>query len=427
MIRPDNPLRLTRGSTARATLIGVVLGLIALVALLGTYALLSRHAPQPQPTSDRNGITSNPRANNPSPTPPSTNPIIQQPKADVAAQQPVTNLSASQLVTNLAAIDLAHGPLYPEQAAAWKQTLKLLVAKGQTAIPAIRDFLGRNQDVYFDAPGAAELMGVPSLRLALLGALEEIGGPEAIASAQLTLQATADPAELVVLAKFLDRAEPGKHRAEFARAAKESLALAAAGSLDGRDVAPLYEMLRTFGGAAEPAELERYANTWFDYTPITLAQWPDGAGLPVLIKLAQNAGGSISLGVDVYQRMVAELAVNSPAAAEALVELARENKIEMAAWPAISRALGGQTLHCAKSYLTPPSPLVSRPDTRLYHVAYGNQNFVEAMPPEETSAQALGDRIRLIDRVLAATTHPPAMEALISARAALSAQMAKAK
>ena len=336
-------------------------------------------------------------------------------------------VSPQQLITNLAAIDLPHGTLTTEQAATGKQTLKLLVAKGPAAIPAIRDFLGRNQDVVFDAPGSAELAGAPSLRLALLSALQEIGGAEAIATARTTFQATADPAELATLAKFLERAEPGKHRAEFVSAAKETLALAASGKWDGRDVAPLFEMLRTFGGPAELAELERYANTWFDYTPITLAQWPDGAGVPLLITLAQNADGSITLGREMYQRMLAEVAVGFPAAADELVAQVRGNKIDVAVWPAVGQALAGHTLHFAKSYFSPPSPLLAQSGTRSYHVAVGNQSYLEAAPAEDASAKALGDRIRLIDRLLKATSSPAALDALEGARISLSARLARAK
>jgi hypothetical protein len=335
--------------------------------------------------------------------------------------------SPQQLITKLAAIDLTHGALTTGQAAAGKQTLKLLVAHGQAAIPAIREFIGRNQDVVFDAPGSAELADAPSLRLALLGALEEIGGSQAVVVAQQSFQAAADPAELATLAKFLEHAEPGKHRGEFVSAAKETLAQAASGNWDGRDVAPLFEMLRAFGGPAELAELERYANTWFDYTPITLAQWPDGAGVPLLIKLAQNANGSITLGREMYQRMLAEVAAGFPAAADELVAQVRGNKIDMAAWPAMGQALAGHTLHFVKSYFSPPSPLLGRPGTRSYHVAVGNQSYLEAAPADDASAKSVGDRIRLIDRLFEATPGPAALDALEGARISLSARLPRAK
>ena len=341
------------------------------------------------------------------------------------ADSPTTNLPPTQLVTNLLTLGVSRGALSPEKADLWKQTLKVLVAKGPAAIPAIQDFLFRKQDVVFDAPGARELVGTPSLRFALLGALDEIGGPEAIAAAQKTLQTTADPAELVVLAKFLERAEPGKHRAEFARAAKETLALAASGNWDGRDVASLFEMMRTFGGSAELAELERYANVWFNYAAITIAHWPDGAGVPLLIKLAQNTNGALTIGQGACQRMLAEVALNSAAAADVLVELTRTEKIEIISWPSIGRGLEGQTMHLAAFNFNPPPVAVSQPDTRSYHLAYGNQNLMEASLPAAAPVKVVGDRVRLVDRLLNATTNPPAIDALQAAHIALAARLPK--
>ncbi len=409
MSRPENLFYssgLTHIRAHRSLRVEVVFGTLALVAGLGMQDLLSQPAPLPIKLL--------------------TQPSLTLPVAAALPNSPATNLPPAQLVTNLVTMGVARGPLTPEQATVWKQTVKILVAKGPAAVPAISEFLGRKQDICYDAPGAEGLLGVTSLRQALFGALEEIGGGEAIATAQKTLQATADPAELVALIKFLNRAEPGKHRAEFARAAKETLALAAAGNWDGRDVAPLFEMMQTFGGPAELADLEPYANVWFNYTPITLAHWPDGAGVPLLIKLAQNANGALTIGQESCQRMLAETAVNYPAAATALEELTRGDKIATLTWPAIGRALGGQTLHLAKSYFSPPPPVVSQPDTRSYHLAYGNQNFLEATLPAAAPAKAVGDRVRLVDRLLNATTNPPAIDALQVARVGLSARLPKA-
>ncbi len=93
----------------------------------------------------------------------------------------------------------------------------------------------------------------------------------------------------------------------------------------------------------------------------------------------------------------------------------------------VGQALAGHTLHCAKSYFGPPSPLLARSDTRSYHVAVGNQRYLEAAPADDASAKALGDRIRLVDRLLDATPSPAALDALEGARISLSARLAKAK
>lgn len=423
-----------RGGTSRATLIAIALGGVALLSV-GLNVYLLSHRASPPVTAPASGdaspikllTTASLPITNPPPASVAASPTIKPPAANPPTTAASANLSASELVTNLATIDLAHGPLSSEKAAAWKQSLRLLAAKGQEAIPAIRDFLAGKQDVTFDVSGAAELLGVPSLRLALLAALEEIGGMEAVGVAKSTLQAATDPVELAVLARFLDHAEPRTHRAEIIRAAQSTLARAASGNWDGRDVAPLFEIMRTFGSPADVAALEPYANQWFNYTPITLAHWPDGAGVPLLIKLAQNSSGAVTIGQEVYERMLVELALDWPAAADAFVELVRADKIEVTAWPALSRALAGNTLHIAKPLLSPPSPLVSRPGTRSYHLAFGNQNFLEASLPDDASAKMLNDRLQFLNRVLEVAASAPAKEALVDAHTALSARLSKAR
>lgn len=349
------------------------------------------------------------------------------PAASARGNPPTATSTAAQLIAKLAAVDLSQGLITAEQAGAWKGTLAQLKTQGAGALPAIRDFLGKHQDVVFDLPGSVELTGVASLRLALIEVLCETGGAEAVALALQNFQATADPAELATLARFLERVEPGKHRAKFLSAAQDTLALAATPNWDGRDVSPLFEIVQTFGGTPELAVIERYANTWFDYVAITLAHWPEQAGVPTLIRLAQNPDGRITLGRDIYQRMLAEVAVNSPAAADELLAQVRGHKIAEGAWSNVGLALAGHTLHLAKSYLKPTSPLLARPETRFFHVALGNQNYLEATPAESESVKELGARINLVDRLLEATTNPVAIDALEAARISLSTRLAKAR
>ncbi|MSU59675.1 MAG: hypothetical protein EXS35_16170 [Pedosphaera sp.] len=336
-------------------------------------------------------------------------------------------VASALVVSRLAAINVTNGPVTAAQAAEWRQRLKRLTEKGAAAVPAIRDFLAKNVDLNFEPAGNEALLGAASLRLALLGVVEKIGGPEAVALSAQTLQTTADPAELATLIRFLDRVETGKHRVGALVAARETLALAASGRWDGREVAPLFEILKKYGGAWAAGELEKYANTWFDYTPIALAQLPDAAGVPTLIRLAKNADGRLTLGHDVYQRVLAQVAVANTNAAEALVEQTRQNRIEVNAWPAVGAVLAGNSLHLAKPLLDPPSPLAAQPDTRRYHVAVGHQNFIETTPHDSLAPADIGVRIRLVDRLLEATTNPAAIDALEGARISLAARLPAVK
>ena len=333
--------------------------------------------------------------------------------------------SKADLITRIASVNVTSGPVAAERAGEWKQAVAQLAGQGAAALPAISEFLAKNVDVNFQVHGNDAVLGAPTLRVALLQVVEKIGGGNAVALAAQLLQATADPVELAVLTRYLERAEPGKHRATAVSAARDTLALAVTPDWDGRDVGPLFEILKKFGDAEAAGELEKYGNTWFDYTPITLAGMPGDAGVPSLIRLVKNADGRLTLGRDVYQRVLAQAAVSNTNAAAALVE--EVGKIDVGAWPAVGATLAGNQLHLGKPLLDEASPLVARPDTRKYHVAVGNQDFCETTPPEKMDADDVGRRIRLIDQLLEATTNPAAIDALEHARVALAARVTEAK
>ena len=68
----------------------------------------------------------------------------------------------------------------PEQATAWRGELEKLVANGADGAYAIRNFLEQNTDIRFDGVDGAEQLGYSSVRLALIDALQAIGGSEAM-------------------------------------------------------------------------------------------------------------------------------------------------------------------------------------------------------------------------------------------------------
>lgn len=346
--------------------------------------------------------------------------------AAASSAHPATPDAARRIVADLAALDLTNAPLNAEQAAWFKKQRAELSALGTNALPAIADFLGRNEDLYFDTANSAELTGAPSLRVALFETVGNLREPDAVALLKTTSQATADPVELATLARLLERAEPGMHHAAFLTAARETLALATTPAWDGRDVAPLFEMLKEFGGAAVAADLERYANLWFQYAAMTLVELPDAAGVPVLLKLT-NDKSRPSPGRAAFLRALAEIAIRRTDAADELLAQTRANRIGEAAWPGIGAALAGHTLHFARPVITAPSPLLNQASTRTIRIALGNQRLQDAAPPEDLPAKEVGDRIRLIDRLLEATTNPSALDALEGARIQLSARLNRAK
>lgn len=353
--------------------------------------------------------------------------VTRNESAAASAANTAAGDAALLIVAGLSSLNLSNAPLTAEQAVWFKEKLAGLSALGTNALPAIADFLRRNEDLYFDTADSLELAGVPSLRVALFETVGKLRGPDAVALMKTSFQATADPFELATLARLLDRAEPGKHRAAFLTAARETLALAASASWDGRDVAPLFEMLKEFGGVAVAADLERYAKPWFHYAAMTLAELPEAAGVPVLLKLAQNADGRSALGREAFLRALTQTAVRQATAAEELLVQTRANQIGAAVWPGIGTALAGHTLHFVSPVLSAPSPLAARASTLTIRIALGNQRFLEIAPPDDFPQKDIGDRIRLIDRLLEATTNPAALDALEGARIQLSARLTRTK
>jgi hypothetical protein len=184
-------------------------------------------------------------------------------------------------------------------------------------------------------------------------------------------------------------------------------------------------MLKAFGGATVAEDLDRYANPWFHYTAVTLVALPENAGMPVLLKLARNADGRFALGRAAFLRALAEIAVQQTSGADELLAQTRANNISDSAWPGIGAALSGHTLHFARPVLTARTPNTAQAGVRAIHIALGNQRFLDAAPPNDLPQNEIGDRIRLIDRLLEATTNPSALDALEGVRIQLSARLSR--
>src|SRR5207245_1821343 len=119
-----------------------------------------------------------------------------------------------------------------EQVAQWKENLQQLVAQGTGGLAAIGEFLQKNVDRTF---GPGNGLGYASARAAMFDALVQIGGAEGIAVTLQTLQNTADPREIALLAQNLEKLAPGEHRQDALEAARDALAMAASGKLEGLD------------------------------------------------------------------------------------------------------------------------------------------------------------------------------------------------
>jgi hypothetical protein len=352
---------------------------------------------------------------------PTTGQPAPRPKAPVAPSTPAAPRLAPSpetrgLVSALASLDLK-APLTAEAAAAWRENLARLVQNGAAALPAIQEFLALNKDVNFESvPGGAGLLGSTSLRMSLLEALGNISGPEALAASALALQSTTDPREIALLAKNLERQAPEQYRDAALAAARAAMAEATAGRLEGKDIGPLFDVLRTYGGPNAVQDFQQAASgQWKYYATIALAELPDGAGVPALVQLIADPASNTRGGRVPAIQALAQLVPDYPEARDALLEQAKQSAIPNATWINIAAALIGDRFQIGSASAENNSNL------RTWHLAYGNQNYYAT--PTPLSAEQVQQRLGLIDQFLAVNMNNSfASAALLEAKSKLLAR-----
>lgn len=329
---------------------------------------------------------------------------------------PVESAPAQSLIAGLAQLQLSDTGLTPQQARFVNESLQQLVQQGAMAVAAIQAFLQRNEDLAFVPPGARQWSGPGSLRLGLIDALAQIGGEEALAVSRQVLQTTADPLEIARLTSHLEAQAPGQHREEILAAAREALALAAQGQLGGRDVAPLFQVLQTYGDARVAGDLSASAARWNYYAVVALASLPDGQGIPSLVQMAQNPRTSGAGSANFPLQMLAQVASQHPEAREALLAQARANTIPDTAWAGIAIALSGDQIQLGTHFLDPTIGQPRGPGLKTYHIVAGNQNYFSTAGPLLWNEAEMAARRALVDELLAANSNAAAVQALERAR-----------
>jgi hypothetical protein len=308
---------------------------------------------------------------------------------------------AQGLLDRLSHLNFSGGKISADQANEVNQLLQQLREQGAAAIPAIREYLQQNQDFSFDDFAGGNLVDYGTLRLGLIDALQQIGGDGAIQLTVATLQQTADPLEIALLSSYLESQQPGQYRQFELTAAQEALIQAANGQVPGRDMSPLFELLQAYGDASIVPDLEKAVSRWNYYATLALAGLPDGAGIPTLIKLAEDPAISSLGNGDFALRPLAQAALQYPAAAAALVDDARQNRVPDTAWPTIAAALSGS------------------------YIQYGNQIFGSTSLPQNWSSEQISQRIALINQMLTVTTSPTGQQALQNALTSVTAKLPK--
>jgi len=353
-------------------------------------------------------------------------PVIQpisRPAAAAVAQAPAVagpepSAYTRQLVAGLTNLDFTRGPVTKEQAEQWKQSLQTLTAQGAAGVPAIREFLEKNQEMNFGALVGGEQLGQSSLRSAMINALGQIGGPEATAAMLNTLQSTTLPSEIAQLAQALEQQAPGQYRQETMNAIQEILGMAGKGQLPGYDVGALFKVLQNYGDSAAASVLDQLQPEYKYYATMALAELQGGSGIPSLIhEAADPAGGGKR---DFAFQMLAQSASQNSDASAALLEQARLNQIPDSAWRKIATGLAGDQYQIG----APPADATlnpgSLPGLKTYHIQSGNQNFYSL--PVGADGQ-ISQRLDLITQLLSATSNPQAVAALQSARDTLTGKL----
>src|SRR5262249_4937237 len=146
------------------------------------------------------------------------------------------------------------------------------------------------------------------------------------------------------------------------------------GKLEGQDAGPLFGVLRQWGGTNVVSDLTNAVSQWKYYAAITLANLPEGGGVPALVQMA--SGPEVPKATQaVALQMLAQIALQYPAARTALVERARANQIPEPTWAEIASLLGGHSYEIGSpaADAIPSSPTGG--NIKRYHLAFGNQNF----------------------------------------------------
>jgi hypothetical protein len=433
-------------SPSRSIRIGV--GLVAVVAAGALLVVLISHqnpkkaaeaGPSSQPTAQQESApvqASAPHVEASAPPPAET--IQPPPRVPAASRAPSVSLSppaapvppvarpepspeTRQLVNNLVKLQPQNGVLTEDFAKGWKQNLQALVQQGPAGIPAIQEFLANNLDYNFGDPGR-QMLGYSSARGAMIDALAQVGGPQGVSALSGVLQNTADPREIALLAQNLDKLDPGQHQQELVSAAEQALAAASAQKQGSADVAPLFEVLQKYGGAAVVGELANASQQWGYYAPISLAQLPDGAGIPTLVQMANDPKASV-MTRDAAYLSLAQVFDQSPEARSALVNQARANGYSEFAWRIMAPVLAGDQVEFLDSGFDNRQGAPQVAGVRSTSTS-DNQRFFSM--PTDLSPTQINQRLSLIDDMLAATTDPVGREVLQQSRSTLASRLVPA-
>ena len=301
-----------------------------------------------------------------------------------------------------------------------RRALDDLARRGASAIPQIEAFLRSGLDADLTQGGASGSYGARTFRQAVIATLFAIGGSTAVDVALGEVRRTHDPVETAMLARGLEAEEPGVHTDVVLDAVDDALHWAEdAGTAP--DLGPLFEILGGQRGERAVAILERVLPEWEEYAVIALVGLPEGAGIPTLTSLVASSDAPVENRVLPLQAL-AQATADTPAAAETLLELARDGRIPDAAWSAVGDVLAGRHLRFSSRMFdrTPLAAAETQPAAwRSYFIEWLNVRYEQDVVSTGWSAARVQQQLELIDALLNAAPSAVAARALEQARAAL--------
>ena len=362
----------------------------------------------PDPVADPFLATNKPLASITSPPAPTRLPSVIDP-------------AMTALALGLMASAGTNGSMTSEAVQAWRMNLQRLVQSGNAAVPALESFLAQTQDLVFDLD-TARALGYRSARLAAFDALRRIGSPEAALLLDQTLGTTGSPREVAALAYELDQLAQGQYRDKALARTRELLAASAGGGDPAMDVAPLFEVFQHYGDASVVNDLVSASSQWKYYAVSALANLPEGAGLPALVRMADpDAGTGDRL---IALTLLAQLASGNQTAREAFLRQVTNRRIPASYWPYLNSPLAGDQYYPADGVILAYPTIRSWSDIKSTHINFGNQNFYQLPSDASLTLEGIQRRIAFLDELQAAgvASDPAAAQALRIARETLTSR-----
>ncbi len=299
---------------------------------------------------------------------------------NVASELPESARRTKEILNGLMRSNPGQAQLTAEQAEAVNANVREMIAQGSAAVPAIREFLDLNTDLTFAEEKGSWSLKYNSLRSALFEGLRQIGGPEATEALRRVLGTTAEPGEIAQIARHLESLAPGEHHQEIVEAARETFAMAAKGQAGIRDTAPVFQVLQKLNDPSVIPVLEEAAPQFRYYSALSLAELPEGEGVPALIRMADSNGQSRSNLNDFALLALSQISDQNAEARNALVATAQTGTISDNLWRLLGRSLAGEQMQIGQPLQ--PLAVADSPQTGnrvrgaiTYHNYLNKQNF----------------------------------------------------